>query len=686
MTANHQDPPNSLRDGLISRIRDDSKRRLAACLEQQEFFEYRSHRQSLQEALDPRIPKLADDFTSEVEALQASEKDVQSSKDRAKKTKLYFYASLIIIALTWLYFACLTPYIYLNSHTYSWLIPTYRSAGSVVFLEFTLALGMTLIVAAHTFIISLVSRRTAELEDRLNKRTERYRIRLQNVVAQELRLAIPSLNLSGTQIEFEHTPALVELAFAEIVSTTAVKEVEDFVTTHTASALGLSAPRGAGKTTILRHLTRLQDNTISVYVPAPVRYEPNELLARIFEDLATKYLGENWEQKNLRSNQQAVLLTSAFSFYVGVGIFVLGIKHLYAKTNVYEWIGSAVAAASIYFLMRIMVQIRPEPAKGRQLNPIQGQSRVSDISARRQARRILVGSRWQQQKSSSRTFGSAPWSGALNASRQDTLTLNQREIGRARLVKEFQDFVLLILRNRSIDRIVIAIDELDKLSDPADAISVVSELKDILHFEGTHVLVSVSEDALDRFIARGMPKRDVFDSSFDEIIELPALPPEEAVLILQSRATGFPRSWAVICYALSGGNTRDLLRYARRCVSLYRVGKGATTDALLERLINEVAEERVRSVLRASGVLARLTEHGRRELEAISSKDGGEKLYQLKAFVSQIDDDQCLTLLRWLEWAIEVTHILIGFKGSDFEHVLKLASVFAREGNSIGRS
>lgn len=670
------------RDDLISRIKNDSRVRLLDILKESEFYEFRSYEKTLADALETRIQALVDDFVGEVSSLRSAEETAAESQKRAKRIRKWLAISLAAICIICFYYGIAAAYIHDTPHTYSLLVPKYRTATSVTFLEVAIWFSLLILTAVVYAVGTAIFRHARNQQDDVDKITERYQVRLQNAVSQELRLLIPSLGLNGANIEFEHTPALVELAEADIVPTAAVRQVEEFVTAHTASALGLSAPRGAGKTTILRHLTRKQEGTVPVYIPAPVRYEPDELLTRIFEDLATEYLGVDWQSSRLRSRYYIALLTSIASFGIGITIFTLGITHYYSKTNLYEWIGVILALASLTFTLYTLIVSFPRFYISPEL---QIERRRPPANLRRQAHKILLGLRWQQQRTSALSFGSAPWSGVLSASRQNTLMLNERQIGRARLVKEFRDFIRMILSDRFVDRIIIAIDELDKLSNTEDAISVVTELKDILHLEGTHVLVSVSEDVLDRFIARGMPKRDVFDSSFDEIIELPELPAEEAIKILQSRAIGFPRSWAVVCYALSGGIARDLLRYARRCVSLFREDQNREPDDLLKRLINEVGQERVRAVLRANGILARLTEQGQKEIEEISPDGGIEQLERLRTFVTQIDEVGCVPLARWLDWIIEVAQVVIGFNSSDFERILNSASALTKQGSAIWR-
>lgn len=667
---------------LLDKIEADSHRLLKDVLREPEFYEYRPHQEALAEELKSRINLYADDFFSEVGALLSDERAKLQAKAHGRKLRRVLNLTLYAYLVLMLYFAISVPFKYRGRAGFLWFVPTFNSAGSIVLLELILVVILTLLAGARTLILAPSRREEMDLTDDLRVRTERYQVRLRNTVSQELRLAIPAMALSGTTIEFEHTPALVELALADIVSTTAVREVEDFVTSHKASALGLAAPRGAGKTTILRHLTSKDKRSVKAYIPAPVRYEADELLARIFEVLATEYLGKTWQSRSADLRNRFVVLGLLLSFYAGAGVLALGYSRYHIHVNGLEWVGITLSAASLAGLAYLFFTSTPVH---RFFRPRNSQGRQTRESLMRQARRILNGLRWQQQRTATQFAGTAPWSGLINVYRQRTVMVSQREVGRPRLVGDFQDFVRMILRDTSIDRIIIAIDELDKLPSVEDVVAVVTELKDILHLEGTHVLVSVSEDVLNRFAARGMPKRDVFDSSFDEVIQLPELTSEEAVRVLQSRATGFPRAWALVCYALSGGVTRDLLRHARRCVALYRISDKAGSEELLNRLVGEVAEERAMAVLRGSGILSRLTELGYNELQSASKASGVDRLTELRGFALSLDESSFNPLLKWLDWAIEVTEKLIGFSPSNFDSVAEVAFELAKRGREFGR-
>jgi hypothetical protein len=133
------------------------------------------------------------------------------------------------------------------------------------------------------------------------------------------------------------------------------------------------------------------------------------------------------------------------------------------------------------------------------------------------------------------------------------------------VVDRFQRFLALAAESRDV---LIAIDELDKLPEGDDtADRFLNDLKAVFGQRHIYFLVSVSEDAMSRFERRGLPFRDVFDSTFDEIVQVAPLRLEEAQALLARRVVGVPYIYSGLCHVLAGGVPRELIRMARRVVA-----------------------------------------------------------------------------------------------------------------------
>lgn len=132
------------------------------------------------------------------------------------------------------------------------------------------------------------------------------------------------------------------------------------------------------------------------------------------------------------------------------------------------------------------------------------------------------------------------------------------------LVEEFRDLLTSIANALAVrrQRVLIAIDEVDRLGSDAQALAFLAEIKAILGVRHVYYLISVAEDVGAAFVRRGLPHRDVTDSSLDDVIHVEACTLKEANAILEERSQDHTPHTALLAHSLSGGLLRDLLRYS----------------------------------------------------------------------------------------------------------------------------
>ncbi|MFE7398300.1 hypothetical protein [Streptomyces sp. NPDC057557] len=132
------------------------------------------------------------------------------------------------------------------------------------------------------------------------------------------------------------------------------------------------------------------------------------------------------------------------------------------------------------------------------------------------------------------------------------------------LVEEFRDLLTGIADTLAArkQRVLIAIDEVDRLGSDAQALAFLAEIKAILGIRHVYYLISVAEDVGAAFVRRGLPHRDVTDSSLDDIIHVEACTLKETNTILGKRSEDHTPHTALLAHSLSGGLLRDLLRYS----------------------------------------------------------------------------------------------------------------------------
>lgn len=136
------------------------------------------------------------------------------------------------------------------------------------------------------------------------------------------------------------------------------------------------------------------------------------------------------------------------------------------------------------------------------------------------------------------------------------------------IVDEFRAFARLVAARAHQDgsRVLIGIDELDKIGSAEQAERFLNEIKGIFGIQHLYFIVSMSHDALIAFERRGLPLRDAFDSSFDEIVEVGPLAYAESRRLLYRRIAGLNEPYVALCHCLAGGVARDLIRTARSIV------------------------------------------------------------------------------------------------------------------------
>ncbi|MFG2990338.1 hypothetical protein ACGFZK_13785 [Streptomyces sp. NPDC048257] len=161
------------------------------------------------------------------------------------------------------------------------------------------------------------------------------------------------------------------------------------------------------------------------------------------------------------------------------------------------------------------------------------------------------------------------------------------------LVADFRELLVRIAAERHArgQSVVIAIDEVDRLGSDAKALEFLGEIKAILGIAHVHYLISVAEDVGAAFVRRGLPYRDVTDSSLDDIVHVQPGTLADSAAILEMRAPGISGPYVLLAHALSGGLPRDLIRYGRRIVEVERATSSLELRDISRAMILEELSE-----------------------------------------------------------------------------------------------
>ncbi|MEJ5148863.1 hypothetical protein, partial [Sphingobacterium sp. MYb388] len=170
---------------------------------------------------------------------------------------------------------------------------------------------------------------------------------------------------------------------------------------------------------------------------------------------------------------------------------------------------------------------------------------------------------------------------------QHSITNQERAMSNPEIISEYSSFLKLISEEYQV---IIGIDEMDKMESETDATNFLNELKSLFVLQRCFFLISVSENAMQNFERRGLPFRDVFDSSFDSIIHLGYFKVKDTISLLEKRVIGRPFPFFYLTHCLSGGLPRDVIRTFRELVRL-----GGNID--FNKIIEEYVSNEVRSKL-----------------------------------------------------------------------------------------
>lgn len=207
------------------------------------------------------------------------------------------------------------------------------------------------------------------------------------------------------------------------------------------------------------------------------------------------------------------------------------------------------------------------------------------------------------------------------------------------VVDDFREFVRAVARTLDPVRVLIAIDEIDRIGAGEPARRFLNEIKAVFDVPGCYYLMSVSTEAQHDFELAGMGLRSVFDSSFDEVVRVDYLDFHLARGLISRSVDGLPEVFVALAYAFSGGLARQLTRSARAIV---RQPRGTSLADVTEKL---VADE-----------LDRVCKTTSDALTALDDRDGVTKLLRVL-----VDPDPDLHALRdRVQTAYDREHTAIG--------------------------
>ncbi|GLY24738.1 NACHT domain-containing protein [Micromonospora sp. NBRC 101691] len=355
------------------------------------------------------------------------------------------------------------------------------------------------------------------------------------------------------------------------------------------ASIGVSGSRGAGKSTLLQRFCtepfRTSDDDVLVLVHAPTAYDRREFLVHLFAETCVR-LGavapEGAGPARLRRRRRLSALAPAAGLVVGVGL-VVGASFGEALSTLGRSLWTN-PRATLLVLGGLLVVASTGWAVWRSRPALRAPGRASEsaLAAAGHLRMLRY-----QSMVSEKVAGKVGLPGGLEVSSEGSVQRTEHVRTYPELVAQFRtllDQAALERRPRG-NRIVIGIDELDKMSSPAEAERFLNDLKAVFGVSGCYFVVAVSEDALAAFDRRALGVRTTFDSAFDTVVAVTPLSVAEAGRLLELRGVVIPAPFLWLCHTLSGGRPRELLRTVMTLATVNSLHGLERLDVLAAELI-----------------------------------------------------------------------------------------------------
>jgi hypothetical protein len=133
--------------------------------------------------------------------------------------------------------------------------------------------------------------------------------------------------------------------------------------------------------------------------------------------------------------------------------------------------------------------------------------------------------------------------------------------------------------------VVIAIDELDKMSDSTRVAQLLRDIKGIFEIRGACFLVSLSDEAAQALELGAVRARNEFNSSFYTVISMPPFSPAASLELLRRRDPAFNARSGRAIGILTGGISRELVRVAE--LVRLRVGVKSSVGDVIRTVLGE---------------------------------------------------------------------------------------------------
>lgn len=397
---------------------------------------------------------------------------------------------------------------------------------------------------------------------------------------------------------------------AVITPTGARDEMRRKIVSMSSGCVGISGLRGSGKTTLISDFCAHRYGTprippprddplpgLRLLVQAPLRFDARDFLIHLYTCLCKAVLTD--ARLNPRSLVHHVLgpllmprtvsLGSLVRALSGIALLIVSGGLAYRAVSG-EWPAPSMDSRAWEWAGVAVVLIAAMLAAGwRTRQALIEASQVVNLSADAQARLARLHFQRTDTRSHGGTLGGPMGTGlSLGTSRE----LVEQAMTLPELIHDYRDFVERVVaalqqQEQADVRLVIGIDAIDQIDDEQAACKFLDELSSVFGTPRCVYLISVSPGTLAAVDQRTVPLKTSSGGLFDEMVWLEPLDLSDAGELLDHRVTGLPAAFLALCYVLSGGLPRELLRVARAIYNTSEAADGLELACAAHRLVGD---------------------------------------------------------------------------------------------------
>ena len=384
-----------------------------------------------------------------------------------------------------------------------------------------------------------------------------------------------------------------------------------FLNNMQSGTIGISGPRGIGKSTLLKSFYNSTDRVsdekkvLPVLTSAPVKYQIRDFTIHLFTLVANKVLSSEtktdiddsqFEENGFKERVSWKLLKRFGVYLLILGFIFIGLQvsNTYVNNKIDQHNASQTLSTKKlphrdlfkdnYLLIWGMIFLTGAILiiYNNRIIKLKSNIKTSELEN--------LANRWKRKLKFQMGYTTG-WSGNFKSpigfefGKSSSINFAQNQLSYPEIVEGFKSFIDII---GSKYKVIIAIDELDKIFSSQDLNMFLNEVKALFEVHECVFLISISEEATNSFLKGDISVKDVLDSSFDEIFKLNHFNFQQTRKFIQKRIYGIPLSFILFIHLYSGGNPREILRTIRRIIHNDNQDKVEFADKIKEVVITDI--------------------------------------------------------------------------------------------------